>query len=230
MKKIGENIWVHEDTMSVAGFCLGLRTTIIQLADGGLWVHSPTSLSPQLQKDIEALGSVNAIVGASNGHNIWLRQWQDAFPDAQLFVSAGIPKKLKLTSYRVLDDTEDDLWKEDFERQYMAAVPFFNETVFLHKKSKSLIVTDLIQHYADEKPSRFLGYFTKYIFELLGFKGICVAPPLKMSFMIKDKAQFNFFIKSIQSWDFDKIIVTHGEIIETNAKSIFSDLSKRFIQ
>ena len=93
MKDLGENIWVHEDVMSLAGSKLRLRMTIVKLLSGNLWVHSPTALSSELKKKIEALGSVKFIVGPNNGHNIWLSEWQDAFPDAALFVTPGIPKK-----------------------------------------------------------------------------------------------------------------------------------------
>jgi len=165
MKKIGENIWVHDDSMSLAGTQLRLRMTIVKLANGGLWIHSPTALSPELMQETEGLGSVSFIVGASNGHNIWLREWQDAFPDAVLYVSGGIPKKLKLTNYQVLDESHENIWEVDLAREYMLGVPFFNESVFLHKKTKSLIITDLIQNYSDERPSGLPGFVTKYIFE-----------------------------------------------------------------
>ena len=70
----------------------------------------------------------------------------------------------------------------------------------------------------------------KYIVEPMGFKGMCVAPPLKMGFTIKDKQKFSLFIKKIQSQDFARIIVTHGDIIESNAKQIFASLTERFLK
>lgn len=228
MKEIGKNIWVHDDAMSLAGKQLGLRMTIVKLSNGGLWVHSPTAISPELMEEMEGLGSVSFIVGASNGHNIWLREWQDAFPDAVLYVSGGIPKKLKLTNYQILGESHENIWKEDLAWEFMLGVPFFSESVFLHKKTKSLIVTDLIQNYPDERPSGFSGFMTKYFFETLGFKGTCVAPPLKMGFMIKDKPNFTLFIEKILNWEFERIIVTHGDIIDVNAKQVFANLCERF--
>ena len=230
MKEIGEGIWVHEDAMSLAGTQLRLRMTVVKLANGGLWVHSPTALSPELLEETEKLGSVSFIVGASNGHNIWLREWQNAFPDAVLYVSSGIPKKLKLTNYQVLDESNGNIWKEDLVREYMPGVPFFSESVFLHDKTKSLIVSDLIQNHCDKRPSGLAGLLTKYIFEPIGFKGMCVAPPLKIGFMIKDKPNFVLFIKRIQNRDFERIIVTHGDIIESNAKQVFASLCERFLK
>ena len=229
MIKIGEDIWVHEDAMTLMGMKISLRMTIVKLANGGLWIHSPTALVPELREKTEKLGAVRFIVGASNGHNIWLREWQGAFPDAALYVSSGIPKKLKLTKYQVLDESDEHLWQQDLTRTYMSGVPFFNESVFLHKKTKSLIVTDLIQNYPDKRPPGLAGFMAKYIFEPIGFKGMCVAPPLKMGFNIKDKQKFAVSIRKIQSQDFERIIVTHGDIIESNAKQVFGSLSERFL-
>ena len=230
MKKIGEDIWVHEDAMTLMGMKLRLRMTIVKLANGGLWIHSPTALSSELKEETAQLGSVRFIVGASNGHNLWLQEWQDAFPDAAIYVSGGIPKKLKLTNYQVLDESGENIWEEDLAREYMHGVPFLNESVFFHKKTKSLIVTDLIQNYSDKKPPGLAGFMAKYIFEPMGFKGMCLAPPLKMGFVIKDKQKFTLFIKKIQSHDFERIIVTHGDIIESNAKKIFGNLCVRFLR
>jgi len=229
MHKIDDDIWVHEDVMSLAGTPLRLRMTVVRLADGSLWVHSPTALSPALQNEINQLGPVSAIAGANNGHNIWLREWHEAFPEATLHVSGGIPKKLKLTEYQLLDDAQQPIWQEDLEREYMPSVPFFCESVFLHKKSKSLIVSDLIQNHSDGRPGGIAGLVSRLIFEPIGFKDICVAPPLKMKFVIKNKPDFAAFIERVQRWDFERIVVAHGDIIDSNAKQLFSDLTARFL-
>jgi Domain of unknown function (DUF4336) len=229
MDTLADDIWVHEDTMALAGTQLRLRMTIIKLADGSLWLHSPTQLSPQLKADIEQLGPVSCIVGASNGHNLWLQQWQQAFPEARLYVSAGIVKKLQLSQYQLLDESFDNIWQQDVDIEHMQGVPFFNESVFLHKKTRSLIVTDFIQNHSDERATGRAGLISRFILEPLGFKGICVAPPLKMGFMIKDKPAFAASIQALQEWDFERIIVTHGDIIEQDAKLLLNNLCQRFL-
>lgn len=227
---VGENLWVHEDTMTfIAGTQLRLRMTVAKLADGGLWVHSPTKLTVELKSNIDTLGPVDFIVGPSNGHNLWLLEWHSAYPKAELHVSAGIPKKIGLQKHQVLDENFDNCWSKDFAHIYLDGASFFNESVFLHLASKSLIVTDLIQNHSDPKPSGLPGLFTRLLFEPLGFKGICVAPPLKWGFMIKNKQSYAAAIRNIQDWDFERIIVTHGDIIEKNAKQTFSELCNRFL-
>jgi len=230
MQKIGDDIWVHDDSMKLAGTKLRLRMTVVKLSDGSLWVHSATALSPELKQEIDQLGEVKHIVAASNAHNTWLQDWCEAYPDAEAYVSAGIPRKVPLSNYHILRDGLENVWEKDLSWEFMPAVPMFNETVFFHKKTQSLIVTDLIQNYPDDVPTGFAGIMTKYVFQPIGFKGTCIAPPLKMGFMIKDKQKFTGFIRNVQDWDFKRIIVTHGDIIEENAKSVFTDLCVRFLK
>lgn len=231
MRQIGENIWVHEDSMQMLGAPLGLRMTIVRLSNGGLWVHSPTALSPQLQEGIAALGQVAYLVAASNNHSKWLQDWCEAYPEAEVYVSAGIPCKVPLTHYHILQAGMENVWAGDFEWQSMPSVPLFNETVFYHVPSQSLIVTDFIQHYPEQDDyAGMVGMMTKYVFEPIGFKGCCVAPPLKMGFTLKDKPAFKRFISHIEAWAFTRIVVTHGAIIEDDAKAIFQDLTRRFLQ
>ena len=180
LKKLGENLWIHENTMPlIVGTRLRLRMTIVKLADGALWIHSPTALSPELKTAVEQLGPVTYIIGPSNGHNLWLQEWQEAYPKATLYVSAGIPKKLALKNYQILDEFHDNIWHEDLQHAYLQGASFFNESVFLHLASRSLLVTDLIQNHSDQRPAGIPGFITRFVFEPLGFKGFCIAPPLK---------------------------------------------------
>ena len=198
--------------------------TIVKLKNDKLWVHSPTKLSPEVKQEVEELGEVAYIVGPSNGHNIWLSQWQEEFPEAELHVSDGIPDRVKISGYKIIDDASAKFWEEDLQRKSMPDVPFLNESVFFHDKTKSLIVTDLIQNHDDHVPKALSTRMATKHFSFLGFKGTCVAPPLKMGFVRKDHEKFSAFIDEIKEWDFERIVVSHGDIIEKDAKKIFSEL------
>lgn len=229
MKVIGENIWVQDDVMLLAGLPLRIRMTLIRLTSGLLWVHSPTPLNDKLRSFINTLGKVGYIVGASNGHNLWINEWRHAYSEAEVIVSDGIPKKIGLDKYKLVKDVDSGLWQDDIEMQHMPSVPFFCETVFYHKLTRSLIVTDMIQNTADEPTESVKAAVMKFIFTCLGFKGLGVAPPLRWGFTIKDKRAFSRFIESIKMWEFDSIVVAHGEIITDSAKEKFSELTARFI-
>jgi hypothetical protein len=229
MRQLHDSLWVHEDSMKLGPVPIALRMTVARLANGGLWVHSPTALSAELKRQVDELGAVSAVLGPSNGHNLWLEEWADAYPDATLFVTPGIPKKLpKLSGFEVLDEQTAATWGDDFEASVMGGVPFFGECVFLHRASRSLIVTDVVQNFRGQEYTGFAKVMATLVMRPIGFKDICVAPPLRFNFMIKDRPAFVAFIDAVQQWDFDRIIVTHGEIIEDDAKATFSRLCERW--
>jgi hypothetical protein len=70
---------------------------------------------------------------------------------------------------------------------------------------------------------------TRFVLEPIGFKGICIAPPLKFPLVVKDREAVSRALANVNQWEFDRIIVTHGDIIEDHASSIFSDLFARFL-
>ena len=224
MQQIDRDIYALEDRVGFAGVQLALRTTVLKLSDGGLWVHSPTRLLDGVREQVEALGEVRYLVAASNGHNRWLCDWHEAFPNAAIYVARGIPKKLpKLTRYTLLEDAPDPPWAAELDHAFIG-VPFFGEFVFFHKTSRSLIVTDFVQNHTDSKQSGFGALLGKCIFEPMGFKGICVAPPLKTRLFVKDPSALRAFTDKVLSWDFERIIVAHGPIIEANAKAALTAL------
>ena len=226
MEKLSEDIWIHEDKLKLPGTNLRLRMTVVRLTSGRLWVHSPTAICDDLIRETTELGDVGYIVGPNNGHNLFLGEWVSAFPQAELIISSGIPGKLELTEgFELLDADFDNIWAEDLEHIYMPGVRFFDESVFLHKKSRSLILTDYIQNYVGAEQT----FMQKFVLGPIGFKGICIAPPLKLGFFHKDKAGFKDSLERIGQWQFDRIVVTHGDIIEEDAMATLNRLSSRFM-
>ena len=226
MEKLSEDIWIHEDELKLPGTNLSLRMTLVRLTSGKLWIHSPTAISDELITQTIELGDVGYIIGPNNAHNLFLKEWVSAFPQAELIVSSGIPKKLKLIDgFKLLDADFNNIWAEDLDCIHMPGVNFFDESVFLHKKSKSLILTDYIQNYVGAKQT----FMQKFVLGPIGFKGICIAPPLKLGFFHKDKAGFKDSLERIGQWQFDRIVVTHGDIIEEDAMATLNRLSSRFM-
>src|SRR3546814_1067475 len=68
--------------------------TIVRL-EGGLFIHSPTVLSPTLRAAIDDLGTPQWIIGPNTIHYWWVGEWKRAFPNACVFLAPGIPKRAK---------------------------------------------------------------------------------------------------------------------------------------
>ena len=228
MRELGQGLWVHEPTVKLVGFSTRLRTTILRLSDGSLWVHSPTPLTPQLRAAVEQLGPVRYVVAANNHHNRWLLEWAEAYPRAHVCVSRGIPAKLRgLRDHWVLEDMRDPPWRTELAQAFNAGAPFFSETVFFHRSTRSLVVTDFVQNHREAMAEGPLARWTAPIFARLGFNDVCLAPPLRLRLIRKDEAAFRSFVAQILAWDFARIIVTHGAIVEHDAHDLLTHLCAR---
>ena len=67
------------------GIRLWHRMTVIRLTNGGLVVHSPTRLDLASQEEFQKLGPIVAIIAPSRWHDLYLREYLSAYPDARLY-------------------------------------------------------------------------------------------------------------------------------------------------
>ena len=228
MRQIDDELWVHEHP--VLGIEDGLRMTIVRLGDGELWVHSPLPLAAALRVEVEALGSVRYLVSPNNHHHKWLRLWHEAYPTAQLHVSRGVPRKeVWLERYTTLDATPADRWGAALRHELVAGAPFFSETAFLHVASASLIVTDLVQNHTPSGVQPAGARVARALFGMLGFRGVCTAPPLALPWVRKDSEAFRASLAKVLAWRFERIVVCHGAIVEQGGHEIFQRLCARWL-
>ena len=95
MEKLAENLWFHNDMARFDdGRKLPLRLTVAKLQDGMLWLHALTPLSDELKESLSELGTVGYLYCGNNLHNMWFMEWVDAYPDAEVWITPGIPEKL----------------------------------------------------------------------------------------------------------------------------------------
>lgn len=225
MERLHDALWIHEDDGTLAGLRLRRRATVVQLAGGGLWVHSPTPLTPPFQSGLAAIDEVASLVAPNNGHCSWIGEWADAYPRAEIHVAEGVPtRRSKLRVDRIMSPTMEPRWASDFDQSTMVGAPLFDESVFLHKASRSLIVSDLIQNH-NRSDQRGVGkLIARFASEPQGYKGLCLAHQLKRAGTIEDCEAFSKFLDTIEGWNFDRIIVAHGDVVEDRAREVLTDL------
>ncbi len=218
LRELAPELWLHES----AGTPSDITRAIVRLSTGGLWIHSPPALTDELASAVTALGKVEALVAPNNAHHEFIEDWAAAFPDAGVCVSRGVPlKRPGLSRFRMIEAAAPD-WAADLDVVALRGVPMFDEYVFLHRSSRTLIVCDLVQHYppADSLPARlFLAP--------MGWRGICPPPPLRFDFVVQDRNALDASIETVRQWDFERIVVTHGRTIEAHARDVFETIAER---
>jgi len=213
LRLIADDLWVAEQPLRYLGVALTTRMTIVRLADGTLMVHSPIRLTDELRSAASA-GRVRFIVAPNRFHHLFVPDWQKAYPDAQTFCAPGLDTKradLKFTA--ILSDDPPAAWANEMDQAFMRAFPPLNEIVFFHRKTRTLIFTDLLFNITrhDSAYARFL----------LRLDGAFHGPAIPRSFRLllrRRRVECAAFLHRLLSWDFDRAILAHGEIINSGAK------------
>jgi hypothetical protein len=217
-RSLGANIWDHEIPIRFGGIPLWHRMTVIRLTNGGLLVHSPTRLDLASQEQFQKLGPIVAIVAPSWWHDLYLREYLDAFPDARLY---GAPTLLRwnrsLPSAEVLGDSEPSLWTGEMDQVHVQGIGLFlDEIVFYHRHSRSLIVADLLFNLSSKD-----AWITRTMGSLVigPFPGCRFARLYRPA--VTDRRRMRRALERILNWDFEQIIVGHGAVVESNGKEVF---------
>lgn len=215
LRSIAKDLWVIDHPLRVGGLHLGTRTTVARLANGGLWVHSPGPLQPELTAQFAVPGPVQALVAPNAMHHLYLGENIRAFPQATAYVSPALPAKFKEPlTYEILSDEPPALWRDDFTQHLVGGMPKLQEVVFLHRASRTLILTDLAFNIRQSD-----SWFTRLFMRANGVYGH-FGPSRILRTLVKDKGALRSSLNRVHEWDFDRIIVTHGEILETGGKSV----------
>lgn len=152
-------VWAAERPFIWNSIDVGGKMGVVKLEDGTLWVHSPVDLDALTKNAIDALGSVRHVVSPNFEHVKWAAQWKEAYPDATLWGCPDMKQKYPEIPWdEELVDGEGNFGgaRAEFaatwfncETNPFTGKPFFNETVFVHKPTRVLFVTDLFWNYPD---------------------------------------------------------------------------------
>ena len=199
------------------GVMFATRMTVVKLANGSLWVNSPVPVPFETLKRIAALGPVSYLVAATPRHVWRLEGWHTLFPEAQLWVPRTSPLTLKkgyLPFTGVLGDAPHPDWADDFDQLVFKGNPLMQEVLFFHRESRTVILDDLIQVHPIVKGKP----FRNALFKLVGVASPQggVALDIRLSFTNRNLARRS--LDKLLSWDFDRLIIGHGDCIEKDAK------------
>ena len=220
LRQFSEGIWTADSPLSVLGLELGARMTVVDYSgQGDLWVHSPLKPDEELIADINNIGKVKYIVAPNRWHHMFVGSFLRSFPEAKVYGAPGLDKKRKDLNFEgILERDVDYPWSESVSHKVLSGAPLLNEVIFCHKKSRTLIVTDLGLHICEDS-----SFYTKLIFRLMGIYKKFGWSSLEKKLFIKEKGPFAESVGDILGWDFDKIIMAHGRVVGSDGRTIFRE-------
>jgi hypothetical protein len=213
LTRLDDDLWVAARPLELIVGDVGCRMTVIRLPGGELLLHSPVRLDDATRAALDDLGPVRWIVGPSTVHHFFLGDYVEAYPDAQLVGVPGLPEKRRDLRFRhVLHEDSSLPFDGALERLLFAGAPLLNEVVFLHPPSRTLVLTDLAFNVPAGGPNR-----ARLFHWLVGATGH-FGPHRIVRFGIRDRAAARHSLEVVLSWDFDRVVVSHGEVLERGGK------------
>ncbi len=217
---IAGEIYIVEYPIRFGGLDLFSRMTIVRLPDGKLWVHSPCKPDAALKGELDALGEVAYIVAPGNFHHLGVADFQALYPDAETFLCPGLEKKRADLAFDwMLGNRPDPRWQGVFEQVLIQGTRIINEVAFLHKPSGTLILVDLLENIGDDythEAGLLLKFWWKAVFHM--WNNPKPAPEYQMGW--GDKQIVKKGLEAILSWDFERIILAHGNLIGADARAV----------
>lgn len=220
LKQHADSLWTADDpTFRLAGLLpLGARMTVVRLADAGLWLHSPIQLSDGLTAELRELGPVRYLIAPNKVHHMFMQEAARRFPEARTLAAPELPEKRRDISFDLtLKPNEASSMNGEFDSLSIDGLPFLNEVVFRHRVSRTLILTDLCFH-IQHSHSRIstLAYRALDAWQRFG-------PTRTVRAAVRDKAAFRASIQQLLSWDFDRVIVSHGDVLESGGRKALQE-------
>jgi hypothetical protein len=216
LEHVAEDVWVAARRLRFFGVEVGTRMTVVRLASGGLFVHSPVALDVETREAVDALGRVVAVVAPCLYHHIYVAEWGEAYPRASLSACPGLDAKRSDVRWsRVLDDAvpSDAEWGGELDQVFFSALPMQNEVVFFHRRSRTMITSDVVFDL-----SRHPSPVTRAVATLAGNRS--PGPTLLERLAIRDRPSGREQIARMVAWGPERIVLAHGAIVESNGAAV----------
>lgn len=218
-KPVAENLWVVDGpAIRFYWMPFSTRATIVRLGGGGLWVHSPTRLTGALADKVAALGPVAHLVAPNWIHYAAVADWQARFPGAASWAAPGVAKRaasrgMTLSFDHDLGQEPPADWAGQIDQMIVRGSKVHREAVFLHRASRTLVLTDLIENFEPEK----IGVWVRIAARLAGVLDPDGKPPIDMRQTFRSgRKQLRADLDRMIGWEPERVILAHGRWYQKN--------------
>ncbi|MGK7947404.1 MAG: DUF4336 domain-containing protein [Xenococcaceae cyanobacterium] len=171
---VKDTIWTFEQLQGIFYVVVPVRMTVIRLEEGGLLVYAPVAPTPECIKLVNKLttkyGQVKYIILPTISaleHKVFVPPFARKFPTAQIFIAPNqwsFPVNLPLRwlgfpgkrTHILPEDSSKTPFASEFDYAILGPIDlnlgYFEEVVFYHKKTRTLLVTDSIVSIPEEPP------------------------------------------------------------------------------
>lgn len=153
------------------------------------------------------------IVAPNSYHYLHIDDWASAYTSANAFITRAVGTKVR-TQCDFIDE-DPNLLSQIGLSSKLIDLGEFEEVVFFHEPSRTLIVTDLMQNF---EASRVQKRLTRLLLKAGGATGPNGRPSLEIRHAArKHKAALSDGIRQMLDWNPDQIILSHGRCYRSDA-------------
>lgn len=222
LQQIGEEIWIAEGPIvDFYSFPYPTRMVVVRLPERQLWVWSPIALEPPLRQEIEALGTCRYLISPNNLHHLYLTDWANAWPEAEVWALKALHRKrpdLAIAGY--LDDDAPPAWREQIDQVVFRGSPLMQEAVFLHRPSRTAIFADLIENFSNTFLAGEGGWkgWQRVIARLWRITEPYGMAPLEWRLSWFDRRAGRQALATVLDWNPERVVIAHGTWIAEDGR------------
>jgi hypothetical protein len=212
LTNLAPDLWIATRSFTNELGVVTSRMTVIRVKDGRILVHSPVPIERDLRSAVENLGQVAALIAPNMFHHQFLSEWRLAFPEVKTFCVPGLAaKKSDFKFDGVLEDVSPPQWIGQVDQVVIKGIPDYGEVVFFHRPSRTLLASDLVFNYSPVQAESDPG----------GANGL--GPHSRIISAITDQNALRESIESVLRWPFERVIVSHGQVVESDGHARFRE-------
>lgn len=225
LRQVDRDIWIAEQPMRYFGLSVGTRMTAIRLPNREIAVISPIQTTKEIIAQLDRIGVVAYIIAPNLYHYFFAADFKAHYSAATFWAAPGLKEKRpELPIDYVIEPiavgaSESELWNrldfvlfEGFRTLGSRGIDRLNECVFFHRSSRTLILTDTAFHFDESFP-----LLTRLATKMSGgYKEL--SPSVLEKIATRDKAKIRRSVDRVLEWDFERVIMAHGSIIERRGK------------
>lgn len=209
---LAENLWLLAYPLKLLGADLRRHVTLIRLRSGKLVIHSTAPFSPEDVAAIRALGEPGWLLDGILRHDTFAKEGREAFPGIPYLAPDGFSEVVGFPTEPIVPAPVE--WDGELLALEIQGAPEARDTALLHIPSRTLILTELVFNFGGDEP-----LWTEMLLRVAVGGQHHPGMPRLVKAGVKDKSAFESSLATILGWDFDRVIVGHGDVIECDGKA-----------
>lgn len=147
---------------------------------------------------------------------MFLHEWIDAFPNAKVHAAPRLKDKRRdiAFDFELSDNTHPGLCAE-IDQVVIWGNLITTEVVFFHKESRTVLFTDLIQHFPQDCFKGWRGMIAR----LDRMSGTVPAVPNKFRLAFVRRRAARSSIERVLQWPVEKVVFAHGAPVMTGGRA-----------